>query len=117
MARGKRSVSAVLEELRLEAGLSVNGLARQAGVQTSALARILSEERQHVRFSTVARIVAALGVTLDEVAIRAGLIKAKKIPPRSAPPASAAARDDLDRLDALLERGRDRIKVIKKRLN
>jgi transcriptional regulator with XRE-family HTH domain len=115
VARAKPSVGAALRDLRLEAGLSINALARLAGLDTTTLTRIEAEDRTEVRFSTVIKVANALGVTADEIAVRAGLIR-RKAPAHGPPRHVANARDGLQRREVLLQRGIERIQDINKQL-
>lgn len=63
-----RSLGEVLKAARLRARLSQSAVARQAGIDPSALSAIESGRRQDLRFETVARIAEALGVSLDTIA-------------------------------------------------
>lgn len=51
--------------------MSRNALARAAGVDTAALARIEDEERPGMQFATVHKLASALGVSLDDLALGA----------------------------------------------
>jgi XRE family transcriptional regulator, regulator of sulfur utilization len=60
------TLAARLERLRLERGLGVNELARRAGLGPGQLWEILRGKRDP-RFSTVVKIVRALGCTLADL--------------------------------------------------
>jgi transcriptional regulator with XRE-family HTH domain len=78
VARKRASIGNAVKALRLEADLSINALARLARLDPATLSRIESEDRTLVRFVTIAQVAEALGVTLDDIAVRAGLIQGKK---------------------------------------
>ncbi len=115
MPRSLRSVGGAIRELREEAGLSISALARIAKLDTATLTRIEAEDRTHVRFSTVCLLASALGVSTDEIGIRAGLLRKKAAGPRSRP-ATAAALDGIEGVDNLLGRAKDRLAKLGERL-
>jgi len=90
-------------------------LARAARLDPATLLRIESNERPNIRFSTVCRLADALGVSTDEIASRAGLLKKK--PTQAAVSAQAMiAIEGFSEVDSLLNQARSRISRIKKRL-
>lgn len=105
----------VLWELREEAHLSIAALARAAGLDPGALSRLESEDRTHVRFATVCQIAEALGVPMEEIAARAGLIRPQGS--RKSPQAQAASLlEEVVALERGLDRARQRLENIKKTL-
>ena len=105
-----------IEESREGLKLTRAALARAAQVDPGELARIESGERPNPSFATVCRIAAALGVSADDLGVRAGLLKGKASTrsQRSASPASALA--GLDSLESLLRRASHQIETLRKRL-
>lgn len=78
----KESVGSVLRRLRERSNLSQAQLAKLAGVRQTDISRLETGQRGNVRFELVARLAAALSLSLDDVAYAAGII------PK--PPSSAA---------------------------
>lgn len=68
-----RPLGEVIREFRERAGLSQLGLAKALGMDQPAIARIESARRGGMQFATMCRVASALGVSLDEIAGRAGL--------------------------------------------
>lgn len=113
-----KSVGRVLQELRSEAGLTVAALARAAHLEPAAISRIETGERPNVRFTTMCQLAAALGVSVDEIAMRAGIVKQKGvIRGGSASAPSAAALEGLTAVESLLEQARYRVVRVKKRIS
>jgi transcriptional regulator with XRE-family HTH domain len=81
-------IGKALKAIREEAGLTQNALARRAKMTASQVSQIESGKRPDPQFSTIARLAAALGVSLDEVAAQSGF-------ETSAAPRSAVARDPI----------------------
>src|SRR5580692_11007902 len=54
-------------------GLSQAAVARKAGIHAAMLSRIERDERSDPYFSTIAKVAAVLGLSLDELAAEAGL--------------------------------------------
>jgi transcriptional regulator with XRE-family HTH domain len=65
-------IGKVLRDARLKAGLSLGAAAERAGMTAPQLSRIESGKSASPEFITVARIAAALHLSLDEVAARSG---------------------------------------------
>lgn len=72
-----KSVGRAIRELREEAGISRAALARAAGLDPAAVSHIEKGDRPQLRFTTACQLAKALGVSTDELASRAGLIKGK----------------------------------------
>lgn len=75
-----KSLGRAIADLRQRLKLSQAALARAARLDPGELGRIESGERKTPSFQTVCRIAVALGVSLDELAGSAGLIKRKRAP-------------------------------------
>lgn len=65
----------MIRELREEAGLTRNALAKAACLDPAALMRIEDGDLKDPRFSTVCQIAVALGLPVDAIAARVGLMK------------------------------------------
>jgi transcriptional regulator with XRE-family HTH domain len=63
----------IIRELREEADLSRSALARVARMTEGEVWRVENEARTNLRFITVHRLASALGISLDDLAARAGL--------------------------------------------
>ena len=93
-------IGKVLRDARLQAGLSLGAAAERAGMTPPQLSRIESGKSASPEFITVARIAAAVHLSLDEVAARSGAPghgpRAK--PGRNSGPVIARAVADLVRI-------------------
>lgn len=69
-----KSLAQVISSARIRAGLSQHALAREVGIAANHLARIESGTKALPRFDTVARLAAALGLSLDDVAAELGYV-------------------------------------------
>lgn len=69
-----RPLGAVIRELRERAGVTQRELARAMGIDQPGLARIEASRRRGMQFATMCRLAEHLGVSLDQIAIAAGLI-------------------------------------------
>jgi transcriptional regulator with XRE-family HTH domain len=96
--------------------LTQAALARAAQVDPGELARIESGERKAPSFLTVCRIAAALGISLDALATKAGLRKDRNLRTGrwNAP---AGSLDSLRALQAALHRAIAHADVLRKRLS
>jgi transcriptional regulator with XRE-family HTH domain len=65
-------IGKVLQEARLEINLSLGVVAKQASMTPSQLSRIESGKSASPEFITVARVAAALNLSLDTIAVRSG---------------------------------------------
>ena len=104
--------------LRERAGLQATALARAANLSQGTLTRLEKDERQGIQLSTACRLAAALGISVDELASKAGLLDlpdvvSADVKPRGAQIAQAidaaqkrlkAAAEDLSRAQASLKR-------------
>ena len=100
-----KTIGSVLRARREAAGIPQATLARKLRISAQVLSRIESGERADPRFSTVARIAALLGTSLDEIATLAGLPSAAA--PRMAKMPEALRQDAaLDKLDRHLDRAK-----------
>jgi XRE family transcriptional regulator, fatty acid utilization regulator len=89
-------------------GLSQAAVARRAGIHAAMLSRIERDERSDPYFSTVAKVAAVLGLSLDELAAEAGLPFVRRV--RSAASADAVRLDDdLATVSRHLARAQDRL--------
>ena len=66
------TLAAVLRTARERAGLSQHQLAEEAGLAGNHLQRLESGTKALPRFDTVARLAAALGLSLDDIAAELG---------------------------------------------
>lgn len=66
-------IGPVIKSLREKAGLSQAELAQMAGLQQSLISRYETGSRERVDTTMLAPIAKALGVTVDEINLRAGL--------------------------------------------
>lgn len=62
----------ILREARERAGLTQSDLARRVGIAPNHLVRLESGEKVDPRWSTVVRLAAALGLSLDAIAVACG---------------------------------------------
>jgi transcriptional regulator with XRE-family HTH domain len=89
-------------------GLSQAAVARRAGIHAAMLSRIERDERSDPYFSTIAKVAAVLGLSLDELAAEAGLPSVRRA--RSATSAEAVRLDeDLATVSRHLARAQDRL--------
>lgn len=84
-------------------GLSQAAVARQAGIHAAMLSRIERDERSDPYFSTIAKVAAVLGLSLDELAAEAGLPSVRRV--RSAASADAVRLDETSRRYPAIYRG------------
>lgn len=89
-------------------GLSQAAVARKAGIHAAMLSRIERDERSDPYFSTIAKVAAVLGLSLDELAAEAGLPSLRRV--RSTASAEAVRLDeDLATVSRHLSRAQDRL--------
>src|SRR5689334_2994275 len=74
----KRIGPAIRAHRELE-GLSQAAVARRAGIHAAMLSRIERDERSDPYFSTIAKVAAVLGLSLDELAADAGLPTVRRV--------------------------------------
>lgn len=111
-----KPVGRVLKELRGEAGLTRADVARAAGLDPTVVTKLEGEERAHLRFTTVCQLAGALGVSLDEIGVRAGLIKSTG-GARGRPSGTAAELlTGLEAIESLLARASNRATLLKKKI-
>ena len=110
------SLGRVLRDLRKETGLTRAALAQAAGLDPGALSRIESGDRPNLRFSTVCRLAAALGVSIDDIAARAGLTAAKGILQGKPIAQGAAVLHGVQSAEASLDQAQRTLADVKKRL-
>lgn len=93
----KKSLGATLKKARTRAGLSQAAVARASGINPAYLSQIENDRRGDPQFETVARICAAIGLSLDD--LRSGAIH-----PPDAISVPDQLRDIADRLRSLAQR-------------
>jgi transcriptional regulator with XRE-family HTH domain len=87
-------------------GLSQAAVARRAGIHAAMLSRIERDERSDPYFSTIAKVAAVLGLSLDELAAEAGLPSVRRVRPAAS--AEAIRLDeDLATVSRHLSRAQD----------
>jgi len=69
----KSSLGSTLRQAREATGLSLRGLARKIGISPAQISQIEGGTRKSPGFQSIAKIAAALSLSLDEVAAAAGL--------------------------------------------
>jgi transcriptional regulator with XRE-family HTH domain len=95
-------------------GLSQAAVARKAGIHAAMLSRIERDERSDPYFSTIAKVAAVLGLSLDELAAQAGLPSVRRVRPAASADAVRFDEDlatvsrHLTRAQERLARARDR---------
>lgn len=105
-----KSLGQVFRRLREEAGLTRFALAKAARLDPAVLTRIETDERPNMRFSTVCQIAGALGVSMDDIAARAGLLRRKGVV-RGRPEAQGARLlSDVEAVGKLLERASTKVR-------
>lgn len=73
-----QSLGDVLRALRGSAGITRQALAKAAGIDPAALARIETQSGAGIPFATLCRLADALDVSLDDLAGAAGLRRNKR---------------------------------------
>lgn len=112
-----KSLGRLVRDIREEAGISRAALARASNLTAPEVSRIELEARTNVRFSTVCRIATALGVSLDDLAARAGLVKAKILPRARVEASIATLLTKLDAVESTLSRAGREVARVKEDLN
>lgn len=105
----------VIMQARKEANLRPVDLARAAGLDPAALSRIEREERPNLTFATACQIAAALGLSLDDLANRAGMLKSRGVV-RGGAGQGATFLKGVAALESLLERASSKAASLRKRL-
>lgn len=67
-----RHLGDVIRDLRQDAGLSKNALARRAGIDVSLISRLEGHVHHTMTADNIARIAQALGLTVEEIEQAAG---------------------------------------------
>lgn len=95
------SIGKVLRDARLEAGLSQGVVAKRAGMGANHLSQVELGRSASPEFNTVARIAAALHLSLDEVAARSGAPGFRKVTKLNKTTEEAVLRafDDLAKIE------------------
>jgi len=106
-----------LRALRQEAGLTRFALAKAARLDPAALSRIEGGSRVDVRFSAVCQLAAALGISVDEIALRAGLLNRKGVPHGRVKAQRAALAHGLRSLERVLVRATATIERLRSTLS
>lgn len=112
-----KSLGRAIRDLREELGLGRGAVARAAHLDPTALFRIEKGERKAPSFATICAISVALGVSLDELAARAGLVRAKSLFRSRPTPKASVALPSVESLEKLLRRAAVHVETIKKRLH
>ena len=101
-----RRIGTTLKNRREAEGLSQAAVARRAGIHAAMLSRIERDERSDPYFSTVAKVAAVLGLSLDELAAESGLPSVRRV--RTAASADAVRLDEdlADNLASFIEGAR-----------
>jgi transcriptional regulator with XRE-family HTH domain len=73
VARAARPLGRTLRDARIKRGLSLRDLERVTGIAVSQLSRMELGTRKNPSFATIARVAAALGVSLDVLSASAGI--------------------------------------------
>lgn len=68
-----KTLGQVLKEARERAGLTQEAVAKRIGVATSQISQVEAGRRVDPQFSTVAKMAAATGISLDQIAAQCGL--------------------------------------------
>ena len=79
MGRGVETHWASNQAHREAEGLSQAAVARKAGIHAAMLSRIERDESSDPYFSTIAKVAAVLGLSLDELAAEAGLPSVRRV--------------------------------------
>lgn len=111
-----KPVGRVLRDLRIEAGLTRAQVARAAGLDPAAVSKVEDEEREHVRFTTVCQLARALDVTVDEIAVRVGLIRPKSTAKGRPSGTTAEALTGLTMIEKLLNRASAQAAALRKKI-
>lgn len=109
-----KTLGQAIRELREQAGVTRSALARAAHLDPAVLSRIEAGERSDLRFSTVCRLAAALGVSTDDIAARAGLLKHKGVVPGAPAAYGAKFQTSISGLETLLSRAGEHVAQLKK---
>ena len=99
-----KSLGRAIRELREQSGVSITALARASKLSHGEISRIELEGRTNLRFSTVCTIAHALGLSLDDLATRAGLLRNKPIQEKRVTITMAKIVAKLDAVESLSAR-------------
>lgn len=110
-----KALGRLIQDLREEADLSRSSLARVARMTEAEVWRVENEARPNVRFITVFRLASALGISLDDLAARAGL-GGKGV--RKGHPAATAAKllERIAIIESLLTKATREVAALKDKL-
>jgi transcriptional regulator with XRE-family HTH domain len=112
-----KSLGLLIRELREDAGISRAALARASNLTPPEVSRIELEGRINLRFVTVCRIAVALGISLDDLASRAGLLKMRDLPRKRAQATVASLFSKLDAVESVISRAAREIARVKNKLH
>jgi len=84
--KAKKSVGEVIKSLRKRVGITRHALAKAAQIDPAVLARLENDPRPGVQFATICRLAEALDVSVDDLAIDAGLKRTIKRSAKGGPP-------------------------------
>jgi transcriptional regulator with XRE-family HTH domain len=111
-----KRIGAAIKARRQSEGLSQAAVARRARIHAPMLSRIERDERSDPYFSTIAKVAAAIGLSLDQLAAEAGLPAVRRI--RATSSAETARIDeDLTLVKRNLDRAQDCLTRAKSRLS
>lgn len=111
-----KSLGQLIGELREEAGISRSALAKAAKLSPPEVSRIELEGRTNLRFSTVCRIASVLGISLDDLASRAGLTRIGPIPRKRVQATMANLVSKLDAVESVIARAARQVARARDRL-
>jgi transcriptional regulator with XRE-family HTH domain len=103
-----KSIGTALRGRREAEGLSQSAVAGRAGIHAAMLSRIERDERGNPYFSTVAKVAAALGMSLNELAAESGLPSVRRVRTATSPDA-VRLDDDLATVARHLSLAQDRL--------
>lgn len=95
-------------------GLSQAAVARRAGIHAAMLSRIERDERSDPYFSTIAKVAAVLGLSLDELAAESGLPSVRRVR-TAASVEGVRLNEDLAAVSRHLSRAQDRLAYARNR--
>jgi transcriptional regulator with XRE-family HTH domain len=107
-----KKLGEVIREMRKHAKISQSTLCREAGLSPTILSRLEAGERSGMQFDNLCRIARALDVTLDEIAIEAGLLP-PRLRPRGKPTSRLQYNEDVRQVQGLLERASGKLEDLK----
>ena len=103
-----KKLGEVIRDLRKRAKISQSTLCREAGLSPTVLSRLEAGQRESIQLKGLCRIARALDVTLDEIAIEAGLMPATGRP-RGKPSSRLQYNEDVRQVQGLLARAAEKL--------